>query len=49
MASRPAGYDILLDTYDGTHPNAAGEHKIAAAFADAMHQAWGIGVPYAST
>lgn len=47
LASRPAGYDILLDTYDGTHPNAAGEHKLAAAFADAMHQAWGLGAPYA--
>lgn len=46
MASRPDGYDILLDTYDGTHPNAAGEHKLAAAFADAMHQAWGVGEPY---
>lgn len=46
MASRPEGYDIRLDTYDGTHPNAAGEHKLAAAFADAMHQAWGIGEPY---
>jgi lysophospholipase L1-like esterase len=47
LASRPDGYDILLDTYDGTHPNAAGEHKLAAAFADAMHQAWGLGAPYA--
>ncbi len=47
MASRPEGYDILLHTYDGTHPNAAGEHKLAAAFADAMYQAWDIGTPYA--
>ncbi|MBM9505157.1 GDSL-type esterase/lipase family protein [Actinacidiphila acididurans] len=46
MASYPPGYDILLDTYDGTHPNVSGEHKLAAAFADAMHQAWGIGTPY---
>jgi hypothetical protein len=45
LASRPADYDILLDTYDGTHPNASGEHRLAAAFADAMHQAWGIGTP----
>ena len=43
--ARPA-YDILLDTYDGTHPNASGEHKLAAAFADAMHQAWDLGGPY---
>lgn len=46
LASHPPGYDILLDTYDGTHPNAAGEHRIAAAFADAMHQAWSLGAPY---
>ncbi|MDC2959750.1 SGNH/GDSL hydrolase family protein [Streptomyces gilvifuscus] len=46
LASPPPSYDIHLDTYDGTHPNASGEHKIAAAFADAMHQAWGVGRPY---
>lgn len=46
LASPPQSYDINLDTYDGTHPNASGEHKIAAAFADAMHQAWDVGGPY---
>ncbi|MER6628284.1 GDSL-type esterase/lipase family protein [Streptomyces sp. NPDC000987] len=46
LASPPPSYDIDRDTYDGTHPNADGEHKIAAAFADAMHQAWGLGRPY---
>jgi hypothetical protein len=46
LTSRPAGYDILLDTYDGTHPNASGEHRLAAAFADAMYQAWDMGAPY---
>ncbi|MEW2391815.1 SGNH/GDSL hydrolase family protein [Streptomyces venezuelae] len=46
LASRPPAYDIHVDTYDGTHPNASGEHKLAAAFADAMSQAWGIGGPY---
>ncbi|MFR0353312.1 SGNH/GDSL hydrolase family protein [Streptomyces sediminimaris] len=46
LASPPASYDIHLDTYDGTHPNASGEHRIAGAFADAMHQAWGLGEPY---
>jgi hypothetical protein len=46
LASPPPSYDIHLDTYDGTHPNASGEHKIAAAFADAMHQAWDVGEPY---
>ncbi|KUN37362.1 GDSL-type esterase/lipase family protein [Streptomyces longwoodensis] len=47
LASLPASYDLHTDTYDGTHPNASGEHKLAAAFANAMHQAWGLGEPYA--
>ncbi|MEV0777242.1 GDSL-type esterase/lipase family protein [Streptomyces sp. NPDC050428] len=46
-ASRPASYDIHRDTYDGTHPGPSGEHLLAGAFADAMHQAWGLGAPYA--
>ncbi|MFI8189670.1 SGNH/GDSL hydrolase family protein [Streptomyces sp. NPDC085946] len=46
LASPPPAYDLHTDTYDGTHPNASGEHKIAAAFADAMHQGWGLGEPY---
>jgi hypothetical protein len=46
LASPPPSYDINFDTYDGTHPNASGEHRIAAAFADAMHQAWDVGEPY---
>ncbi|WP_432102975.1 GDSL-type esterase/lipase family protein [Streptomyces sp. bgisy091] len=47
LASRPADYDIHTDTYDGTHPGPSGEHRLAGAFADAMHQAWGVGGPYA--
>ncbi|MFI9625102.1 GDSL-type esterase/lipase family protein [Streptomyces sp. NPDC052042] len=46
LASRPEGYAVQRDTYDGTHPGPTGEHRLAAAFADAMHQAWGIGGPY---
>ncbi|MBZ6473814.1 GDSL-type esterase/lipase family protein [Streptomyces griseocarneus] len=46
LASPPEGWDTHRDTYDGTHPSAAGEHRIAAAFADAMHQAWDVGGPY---
>lgn len=46
LASVPETWDIHTDTYDGTHPNAGGEHKLAAAFADAMDQAWGLGGPY---
>jgi hypothetical protein len=48
LASPPPSYDIHLDTYDGTHPNASGEHKIAGAFAGAMWEAWGVGQAYAA-
>ncbi|WP_069171309.1 GDSL-type esterase/lipase family protein [Streptomyces griseus] len=47
LAPRPAGYDIHTDTYDGTHPNPSGEHRLAGAFADAMYRAWSVGGPYA--
>lgn len=47
LASHPPTYDIHQDTYDGTHPSASGEHKLAAAFAEAMHQGWGVGGAYA--
>jgi lysophospholipase L1-like esterase len=46
LAAHPASYDIHTDTYDGTHPNMSGEHKLAGAFADTMYQAWGVGAPY---
>ncbi|MER6381529.1 SGNH/GDSL hydrolase family protein [Streptomyces sp. NPDC001127] len=46
LASPPESYDIHADTYDGTHPNASGEHRIAAAFAGAMWEAWGVGQMY---
>ncbi|WP_097265592.1 SGNH/GDSL hydrolase family protein [Streptomyces sp. TLI_55] len=46
LASPPESYDFTVDTYDGTHPNASGEHKIAEAFAGAMYQAWGWGQTY---
>ncbi|MFJ3304564.1 GDSL-type esterase/lipase family protein [Streptomyces sp. NPDC086549] len=46
LASPPPSYDIHQDTYDGTHPNASGEHRIAAAFAEAMYQGWGLGEAY---
>ncbi|GHH69039.1 hypothetical protein GCM10018793_00860 [Streptomyces sulfonofaciens] len=45
-ASAPESYDVHGDTYDGTHPNASGEHKLAAAFAEALYQAWDLGGPY---
>ncbi|MFF0449677.1 GDSL-type esterase/lipase family protein [Streptomyces sp. NPDC004609] len=46
LASPPESYDLDTDTYDGTHPGPSGEHKLAAAFATAMRQAWGLGGPY---
>ncbi len=48
LASVPDTWDLHTDTYDGTHPNASGEHKLAAAFATAMHQGWGVGGEYAA-
>lgn len=48
LVSRPEDWDLSRDTHDGTHPSASGEHKLAAAFADAMHQAWGLAGPYGS-
>lgn len=47
LASPPRPYDLHTHTYDGTHPNASGEHRIAATFADTLHQAWDLGEPYA--
>ncbi|MEU7020443.1 GDSL-type esterase/lipase family protein [Streptomyces sp. NPDC046203] len=46
LATIPESYDIHTDTYDGTHPGPSGEHKLAAAFADALYRFWGIGGPY---
>jgi lysophospholipase L1-like esterase len=38
VATNAAGYDDLQDTWDGAHPNARGELKIAAQFENALHQ-----------
>lgn len=46
LASEPPGWDTGDATYDGTHPSPQGEHLLAGAFADAMHQGWGVGAPY---
>ncbi|MEV7325545.1 SGNH/GDSL hydrolase family protein [Streptomyces sp. NPDC093970] len=46
LAAPPPSYDIDTDTYDGTHPNANGEHRIAEAFAEAMWQGWDLGAEY---
>ncbi|WP_181923586.1 GDSL-type esterase/lipase family protein [Streptomyces inhibens] len=48
LASVPGGWEIDRATYDGTHPSECGERLLAGAFADAMHQAWGVGAPYGS-
>ncbi|MFD6953176.1 GDSL family lipase [Nocardiopsis sp. TSRI0078] len=39
-------WDVSADTYDGTHPSAGGEVKIAAAFADVLAEAYGLGQAY---
>ncbi|MET9503969.1 GDSL-type esterase/lipase family protein [Streptomyces sp. NPDC006622] len=46
LASVPPAWDIDTHTYDGTHPNAHGEHRLAGAFAEALHQGWGLGGTY---
>lgn len=46
LASPPEDWTVDTDTYDGTHPSPSGEHRIAAAFADAMHQGWEVGEAY---
>lgn len=38
VARTAAGYDQSADTWDGSHPNARGEMRIAAAMADALHE-----------
>lgn len=47
LASPPYGWDLDRDTYDGTHPSPEGEHRLAECFAEALHQAWAVGGPYA--
>ncbi|MCW5250841.1 GDSL-type esterase/lipase family protein [Streptomyces sp. SHP 1-2] len=42
----PPAYDFRTDTHDGTHPNTEGEHRMAAAFAEALWEEWGVGGPY---
>ncbi|MCF3145652.1 GDSL-type esterase/lipase family protein [Streptomyces platensis] len=46
LTSEPDGWETGRATYDGTHPSEHGEHLLAGAFAQAMHQAWGVGGPY---
>jgi hypothetical protein len=46
VATDVAGYDDLQDTWDGAHPNARGELKVAAEVEDALHQV-DVGLPAA--
>jgi len=46
LADPTLGYDPAVDTYDGVHPTPSGEYKIAAAFADALWNGFGIGGLY---
>ncbi|MFI6318956.1 GDSL-type esterase/lipase family protein [Nonomuraea sp. NPDC050556] len=46
IAPTSAEFVSTAHTWDGTHPNAQGELRIAAAFADTLSGQFGIGAPY---
>ena len=46
VAADGAQINVAADLWDGTHPNANGEIKIAAAFADVLASRFGLGTPY---
>ncbi|MGB2572541.1 fibronectin type III domain-containing protein [Micromonospora citrea] len=47
VADTPNGFVAADHTWDGVHPNSRGELRIAAAFADTLSSAFGIGASYA--
>jgi hypothetical protein len=47
VAQDGAGINVAADLWDGTHPNANGEVKIAAGFADALASRFHLGRAYA--
>jgi hypothetical protein len=46
VASDGSGISVAADLWDGTHPNANGDIKIAAAFADILASRFHLGQPY---
>jgi hypothetical protein len=46
VAQDRAGISVAADLLDGTHPNANGDVKIAAAFADVLARRFHLGRPY---
>jgi lysophospholipase L1-like esterase len=46
VAATPTGFVAADDTYDGVHPNARGELKIAAAFQDALAAKFALGAAF---
>jgi lysophospholipase L1-like esterase len=46
VAQAGAGISVAADLWDGTHPNANGEIKMAAGFADALATRFGLGELY---
>ncbi|HEX6934161.1 MAG TPA: GDSL-type esterase/lipase family protein [Streptosporangiaceae bacterium] len=46
FARDEAGFNVAADTWDGTHPNANGEIRIAAAFADVLAGRFHVGGVY---
>jgi hypothetical protein len=48
VAHDGSGINVAADLWDGTHPNANGEVKIAAGFAEALASRFRLGSPYPS-
>jgi hypothetical protein len=46
VANDAAGFNVAADTWDGSHPNANGEVRIAAGFANALARRFGLGSAY---
>jgi lysophospholipase L1-like esterase len=46
VAQDGAGIDVAADLWDGMHPNANGEVRIAAGFANALASRFGLGAAY---
>jgi hypothetical protein len=46
VAHDAAGFSVAADTWDGTHPNANGEVRIAAGLADALASRFHLGKTY---
>ncbi|MFD6417295.1 GDSL-type esterase/lipase family protein [Streptomyces sp. NPDC060194] len=46
LLTPPPPWSLPTHTYDGTHPTPAGDHHLAAAFANTLHTHWHTCAPY---